>query len=105
DTYGELGDFDAKVKVIEEVDRQFPRLTALKPDVIIIGGDHSSPAVLKSHSWHPVPLLLYGRYVREDGVAQFGERACARGSLGTLPAKEVMALAMANAFRVAKYSP
>lgn len=105
DTFGELGDFDAKVKVIEEADRQFARLMALNPDVVIIGGDHSTPAVLQSHSWHPVPLLLYGRYVREDGIDEFGERACSRGSLGTIPAKEVMALALANAGRVAKYRP
>jgi 2,3-bisphosphoglycerate-independent phosphoglycerate mutase len=105
DTYGELGDFDAKVKIIEEVDRQFPRLMALNPDVVVIGGDHSSPAVLKSHSWHPVPLLVYGPYVREDLIAEFGERACSRGSIGVIPAREIMSLAMANAFRVAKYSP
>ncbi len=82
DTAGENGDFAGKVRAIEEVDALLPRLTALKPDVIIVSGDHSSPAVLKSHSWHPVPTLLYGKYVRADGIAEFGERACARGSLG-----------------------
>lgn len=105
DTYGELGDFDAKVKIIEEVDRHIPRLMALDPDVVVIGGDHSSPAVLKSHSWHPVPLLVYGPYVREDMIPEFGERACSRGSIGVILAREIMSLAMANAFRVAKYSP
>jgi len=76
---------------------------ALGPDAIIVSGDHSSPAVLKSHSWHPVPTLLYARHVRADGIAQFGEAACARGSLGVLPAIHVMPLALANAGRVAKY--
>ncbi len=80
-----------------------PRLMALQPDVVIVGGDHSSPAVMKSHSWHPVPLLLYAKYVRADGIAEFGERACPKGSLGILPAKHVMPLALANAGRVAKY--
>jgi len=103
DTCGENGDFAGKVHVIEEVDALMPRLMALQPDVLIIGGDHSSPAVLKAHSWHPVPTLLYSRFVRADGIAEFGERACARGSLGVLPAKDVMPIALANAGRIAKY--
>jgi 2,3-bisphosphoglycerate-independent phosphoglycerate mutase len=104
DTAGEEGDFFGKVHVIEEVDEQMPRLLALKPDVVIVSGDHSSPALLKSHSWHPVPTLLYSRYVREDGIAEFGERACSRGSLGILPAKDVMPIALANAGRITKLS-
>jgi 2,3-bisphosphoglycerate-independent phosphoglycerate mutase len=103
DTCGENGDFNGKVRAIEEVDALIPRLMALKPDVVIVSGDHSSPAVLKSHSWHPVPTLIYGRYVRADGIAEFGEHACARGSLGILPAKDVMPIALANAQRITKY--
>ena len=103
DTCGESGDFEGKVKAIEEFDAQLPRLLVLQPDVVIVTGDHSSPAVLKSHSWHPVPLLIYSAYVRPDGLAEFGERACSRGSLGIMPAKHIMPLALANAGRVAKY--
>ncbi len=91
------------MRVIEEVDSLIPRLMALKPDVVIVGGDHSSPAVLKSHSWHPVPVLLYAKNVRPDGVAEFGERACARGSLGVLPAKHIIRIALANSGRISKY--
>jgi 2,3-bisphosphoglycerate-independent phosphoglycerate mutase len=103
DTAGERGDFDGKVRVIEDVDAQLPRLLALSPDVVIIGGDHSSPAVLQSHSWHPVPLLLYSKYARPGGPAKFGEGACAQGSLGMLRATDVMPLALAHAGRLAKY--
>lgn len=103
DTTGEDGDFMGKVAAIEEVDSLIPRLMALNPDVVIVSGDHSSPAVLKSHSWHPVPTLLYGKYVRPDGIAHFGERVCARGSLGMLLAKDVMPIALANARRITKY--
>jgi 2,3-bisphosphoglycerate-independent phosphoglycerate mutase len=103
DTAGEDGDFFGKVQAIEEVDALMPRLLALKPDVIIVSGDHSSPALLRSHSWHPVPTLLYSRYVRADHIAEFGEGACARGSLGILPAKDVMPIALANALRITKY--
>ena len=103
DTHGEDGDFDRKVSAIERVDAQIPRLLNLKPDVILITGDHSSPAIMKSHSWHPVPALLYGKYVREDNIAEFGERACARGSLGIMPATDFLPLLLANAGRIAKY--
>jgi 2,3-bisphosphoglycerate-independent phosphoglycerate mutase len=103
DTYGEAGDFEGKVRVIEEVDALLPRLRDLHPDVIIVGGDHSSPAVLKSHSWHPVPVLIYGKYARADGIPEFGEHACLRGSLGVLPAKHIIPIALANAGRIMKY--
>jgi 2,3-bisphosphoglycerate-independent phosphoglycerate mutase len=103
DTCGEAGDFDGKVRVIEEVDALLPRLLALQPDVVIVAGDHSSPAVLKSHSWHPVPVLIYGEYVRPDGISEFGERACMRGSLSVIPAIHVIPMALANAGRISKY--
>jgi 2,3-bisphosphoglycerate-independent phosphoglycerate mutase len=103
DTCGERGDFAGKVQAIEEVDDLMPRLLALEPDVIIVSGDHSSPAVFKSHSWHPVPTLLYSKYVRADGIAEFGERTCRFGSLGVLPAKNLMPIALANALRILKY--
>lgn len=103
DTCGENGDFAGKVKVIEEVDRQLPRLLALNPDVVIVSGDHSSPAVLRGHSWHPVPTLIYSKHTREDGISEFGERACLKGSLGILPARDILPIALANAGRIAKY--
>ncbi len=103
DTAGEDGDFWRKVRAIEEIDSLLPRLLDLNPDVVIIGGDHSSPAVMRSHSWHPVPLLIHSKYVREDGIAEFGERSCLHGSLGIIPAKFVMPIALANAGRISKY--
>ena len=103
DTHGEDGDFDRKVKAIERVDAQILRLLNLKPDVVLITGDHSSPAIMRSHSWHPVPALLYGKYVLEDNIPEFGERACARGSLGIMAATDFLPLLLANAGRIAKY--
>jgi 2,3-bisphosphoglycerate-independent phosphoglycerate mutase len=85
------------------VDRYIPRLMALNPDVIIVGGDHSSPAVLKSHSWHPVPVLVYSQFTRPNDLVEFGERACSHGSLGTIPAIHIMPIALANALRLTKY--
>jgi 2,3-bisphosphoglycerate-independent phosphoglycerate mutase len=104
DLAGEDGDFARKASIIEKVDALMPRLMALKPDVVIVCGDHSTPALLKGHSWHPVPVLLYSQFVRADNIPEFGERACLHGSLGTFPAKDVMPLAMANALRINKFS-
>ncbi|MHB8135406.1 MAG: 2,3-bisphosphoglycerate-independent phosphoglycerate mutase [Anaerolineaceae bacterium] len=103
DTCGENGDFDGKVRAIEEMDALIPRLLALNPDVVVIGGDHSSPAVLKSHSWHPVPVLLFGKHVRPDDIVEFGEQTCIHGNLGLMRAQDIMPLALANAGRIAKY--
>jgi 2,3-bisphosphoglycerate-independent phosphoglycerate mutase len=109
DSAGEDGDFERKAGVIEHVDEVVvPAILDLEPDVLIVTGDHSTPALLKSHSWHPVPTLLWSRYCRPDGIsgaggAEFGERACARGSLGVFPATDEMALALGYALRLTKY--
>ncbi len=103
DSYGEDGDFDHKVHIIEEVDKHLPALLALEPDVIVVTCDHSTPAVLKGHSWHPAPFLLWSKYCRPDGVARFTERECARGSLGRFPAREAMAQMLANALKMEKF--
>jgi 2,3-bisphosphoglycerate-independent phosphoglycerate mutase len=103
DSRGEDGDFSAKVAMVEEFDQYVPRVMALRPDVVVVTGDHSTPAVLKGHSWHPVPSLVHSHYCRCEGTIKFGERACARGTLGTFPAVDLMPLAMANALRLAKY--
>jgi 2,3-bisphosphoglycerate-independent phosphoglycerate mutase len=103
DSTGEDGDFDAKVKRTEELDTCVPRIMALAPDVFICTGDHSTPSMLKSHSWHPVPTLLWGKYCRTDGCERFGESECLRGGLGQFEAKNLMTLALANAGRLAKF--
>jgi 2,3-bisphosphoglycerate-independent phosphoglycerate mutase len=104
DSAGEDGDFERKVRLIEEADKLVPRMMALEPDVIIVTGDHSTPSLLRYHSWHPVPVLLHSKYCRPDGVAEFGERACLAGGLGPrIPASNLMPLALANARRLQKF--
>jgi len=103
DAAGEDGDFARKVRVIEEVDKSLPALIKLEPDVIVVTGDHSTPAVLKGHSWHPVPVLLYSKWCRRDQVTEFSESACLLGGLGRLPATEIMPLAMADALKLNKF--
>jgi len=104
DSYGEDGNFNQKVSVIEETDREISRLLDLNPDVVIVTGDHSTPSLMKAHSWHPVPTLLYSKYCRPDKVDQFGERACITGGLGPrFPAVDLIPLALANAKRLEKF--
>jgi len=103
DRAGEDGDFDAKVAALEELDRRIPHFLDLHPDVFIVTGDHSTPSILKGHSWHPVPFLLWSRWSRSAGVSRFTERECAQGPLGRMPAVDLMPLAMANALRFKKF--
>jgi 2,3-bisphosphoglycerate-independent phosphoglycerate mutase len=103
DSTGEDGNFAAKVKRTEEFDAAVPRITALKPDVLIVTGDHSTPSMLASHSWHPVPTLLVAKNCRTDACQKFGETECLRGGLGQFEAKYLMSLALANAGRLGKF--
>lgn len=103
DSAGEDGDFDGKVGVIEHVDGVLPEMLALNPDVILVTGDHSTPALWKSHSWHELPTLLWSRYIRPDDVTRFGERACMAGGLGHINHVDLMPLAMAHAARLTKF--
>ncbi|MEO0020011.1 MAG: phosphoglycerate mutase, partial [candidate division WOR-3 bacterium] len=105
DQAGEDGDFDRKVELLEQFDERIvPRITALNFDVLCITGDHSTPAVMRSHSWHPVPLLIHSRYCRPQGFDEdFGERACRRGTLGFVSGMELMPLLLAHALRLKKF--
>ena len=103
DAAGEDGDFERKVKCIEEFDAQIVRVMALGADVLIATGDHSTPAALRNHSWHPVPVVLAAKTCRPDAATAFGESECLRGGLGHIEAKYLLPLALAHAGRLAKY--
>jgi 2,3-bisphosphoglycerate-independent phosphoglycerate mutase len=103
DTAGEDGDFTRKVKLFEQVDKALPMLLELKPDVLVVTGDHSTPAMIGGHSWHPVPVVIDAKYCRVDSVKEFSENAFLAGGLGRINATEIMTLAMANARKLTKY--
>jgi 2,3-bisphosphoglycerate-independent phosphoglycerate mutase len=103
DSSGEDGDFERKVKAIEKVDKVIPSVMDLKPDVLLVTGDHSTPALFKGHSWHPLPFMLYSDWCRRDAVKQFSESACIAGGLGRFSSVDIMPLAMANAIKLTKF--
>ncbi len=127
DSYGEDGNFAGKVEVIEEFDHWLPAILELTPDVLVVTGDHSTPAAMKSHSWHPNPFLIHapfqragetplqflnavGREASKTGKARtvkrlnkFGERTCAAGILGNFYSMDILPLMMANGLKFKKY--
>jgi 2,3-bisphosphoglycerate-independent phosphoglycerate mutase len=103
DTAGEDADFDRKVAAIEEVDRLLPTLLEHQPDVLVVSADHSTPAAMGGHSWHPVPVLIHARNARADAIEHFDEYRCRSGSLGLRPGVHLMGLALAHAGRLKKF--
>ncbi len=103
DSTGEDGNFEAKVQKIQELDAAVPQIVELGPSVLVITGDHSTPSKLRSHSWHPVPVLLWADSCRTDACTSFGESEAVRGGLGQFEAQYLMPLALAHAGRLGKY--
>ncbi len=103
DSSGEDGDFDRKVSVIEEVDRNLDLILKLKPDVFVITADHSTPANYKAHSWHPVPVILKSKWSRSANIKKFGETELLHGTLGIMKSVDLMTLIMAHSGRLAKF--
>lgn len=103
DSAGEDGDYSRKLSVIRQVDKLLPMVLELKPDVLTLTGDHSTPSQMKAHSWHPVPTLMNAKFGRPDNTKTFGERECAYGLLGTFPAHDLMVLMMAKSLRLNKF--
>jgi 2,3-bisphosphoglycerate-independent phosphoglycerate mutase len=103
DMAGEDGDFAAKVRAIESVDAALPDLLKLNPDVLCVTGDHSTPVLVKGHSWHPVPVMVHARACGADEAPHFHEKAARLGSLGTLASRDLIAVLLANAGRLDKF--
>lgn len=109
DGAGEDGSFDDKVARLEELDSRIPRLVDLVDlgdkgaDALVVAGDHSTPATMAAHSWHPVPLMIASRWTAGQGSGALTEKECGSGALGRLNATDVMLLAMAHAGKLAKF--
>ena len=105
DAAGEDGNFDAKVQTLEDLDPLIPAIRELEPDVFMVAGDHATPAITAGHSWHPVPFMLHSRLTLGEGIPAFNERECRQGSIGSIPATNLMLLGMSHAGKMAKYGP
>ena len=103
DSSGEDGDFERKVSIIEEVDKKIPEILDLKPDVFVVTADHSTPALYKAHSWHPVPVLLHSKWSRKSGISEFGETELIKGSLGIINSLDLITLVLSHSGRLAKF--
>ena len=103
DTAGEDGNFSGKIQALEYLDKYIPILRSLEPDVLMVVGDHSTPAIMAGHSWHPVPFAIESKWTQNNGVKAFDEYHCSQGVLGTILAKNIMALALAHADRLVKF--
>ncbi len=97
DMHGEDGNFEAKRQAIEELDAALPILLQKRPDVLAITGDHSTPCVIKGHSWHPQPVLLQSAFSGNDKLERFTETGANLGSLGVFEAKYLIRYMQANA--------
>ena len=105
DAAGEDGDFDAKVRALEALDPLIPQIRQLNPEVFLVAGDHATPSIMAAHSWHPVPFMLNSPLTRGEGIASFDEKACGLGSIGRIPATNVMLLALSHAGKLTKFGP
>lgn len=103
DSAGEDGDFIKKCESIEKLDSAIPEILELKFDVIAITGDHSTPSVLKSHSWHPVPFMIYSKLVPNRGAKRFTEFDCLHYGSGRISSDEFLPLLLANALKLKKF--
>ena len=106
DAAGEDGDFDGKVKRLEELDVHIPRILDLNPDVLMVAGDHATPAIMAAHSWQPGALYapLPADPWRRCGRFQ---RARLRPWVrwGRIPAETIMLLALSHSGKLAKFGP
>ncbi len=103
DMAGEDGNFAAKTAAVEAIDRALPSLLSLRPDAMCVTGDHSTPVLVKGHSWHPVPAMITGARAGADGFLRFHERHARAGSIGVVASKDLMPLLLANAGRLDKF--
>jgi len=105
DLFGHDCDPEGKAKSMERIDGMMGTLLDGMPEgtVLAVTGDHSTPATVGDHTADPLPLAIYCKGGRRDGVAAFDEMSCASGGLGRLTGKDVLPVMMDLANRSAKF--
>ena len=103
DSYGEDGNYKGKIKIIEDFDKHLKNIMKLNFDVVCITGDHSTPSKMKSHSWHPVPVMINSKNSFYGTSNRFTEKECIKGNLGLFEGKSLMNYILAHADMLAKF--
>ncbi|MFB5615001.1 MAG: phosphoglycerate mutase, partial [Candidatus Nitrosomaritimum yanchengensis] len=98
DEFGHDGDAIGKTKNIEEIDQRFFKTLVENIDsskvAIVISADHSTPCINKGHSDDPVPVLVSGDFIKNDGTTRMTEKQAKKGSIGLLEGAEVVTTAL-----------
>jgi 2,3-bisphosphoglycerate-independent phosphoglycerate mutase len=94
DEFGHDGDAIGKMKNIEEIDQRFFKTLIENIDsskvAIVISADHSTPCINKGHSDDPVPVVVSGNFIKNDGTTRMTEEQAKKGSIGLLQGAEVV---------------
>ena len=98
DEFGHDGDAIGKMKNIEEIDKRFFKTLVENIDsskvAIMISADHSTPCINKGHSDDPVPVVISGDFIKNDGTTRMTEEQAKKGSIGLLQGAEVVSKAI-----------
>ncbi len=98
DEFGHDGDAAGKMNNIEEIDRRFFGTLLDNIDTskiaLVISADHSTPCINKGHSDDPVPLLVSGDSIKNDGTVRVTEKEAKKGSLGLIEGAQVVKTAL-----------
>jgi 2,3-bisphosphoglycerate-independent phosphoglycerate mutase len=94
DEFGHDGDALGKMKNIEEIDRRFFGTLLDNIDTskisVVISADHSTPCINKGHSDDPVPILVSGDSIKDDGTVRVTESEAKKGSIGLIEGVQVV---------------
>ncbi len=94
DEFGHDGDAIGKMKNIEEIDQRFFKTLVENIDsskvAIMISADHSTPCINKGHSDDPVPVVVSGDFIKNDGTSRMTEAQAKKGSIGLIQGAEVV---------------
>ncbi|MDQ6724441.1 MAG: phosphoglycerate mutase, partial [Thermoproteota archaeon] len=97
DEFGHDGDAKGKKKNIEEIDTHFFKplheglINFNHMDIgFIISGDHSTPCIKKAHTDDPIPFIVSGKNIKNDGTSRFTELNSSKGKIGKILGYEVI---------------
>jgi 2,3-bisphosphoglycerate-independent phosphoglycerate mutase len=96
DEAGHMGSVEEKVRAIERVDGMVGTILESFDGRIAVLPDHPTPIRAKTHTADPVPFAVRGmgegggRQTGGTGCRRLTEAECRRGSLGLLPAADLL---------------